>query len=134
MPADEDAGFIQDTLNRYYDSGVDGANLKRFEISVSDNGFCKYKKFYKNGKTELFSFNLLRLKEMAYYGNNLAGQLYLFTRNDDVIVQTHNDRKGDIDSMATEMVIPIRQIEAEQLNALAGQFRHFTQRLAGKPE
>lgn len=136
LPSDEEAGAIQEALNRYYDSGTDGVNLRRFEINVTNTGFCKYKKYYKNGKTELFSFNLLRFKAMAYYGTNVKGELYLFTRNDDVIVQTHNDRKGDIDTMAMQLVIPLKQIEAEQLNHLADQFKRFHQRLttAGKAE
>ncbi|MCY1518328.1 hypothetical protein D9M68_530440 [compost metagenome] len=126
---DENAAFIQQTLNRHYNSGAEGAKVKRYELNVTNTGFCKYKKVYANGKTEFFSFNLLRFKSMEYYGNVNSGELHLFTNNDDVIVQTHNDRKGDIDTMAMQMVIPLKEVNAELLNALANGFREVNKNL-----
>ena len=120
--AEESTAVIQNTLTKYYDSTVDGSTLKRYELNVTNTGFCKYKKIYVSGKTELFSFNLLRFKGMEYYGTTERGELHLYTKNDDVIVQTHNDRKGDVDSMATHMVIPLKQIDQDVLNNLATQF------------
>lgn len=126
---DENVAFIRQILNRHYNSGADGANLKRYELNVTNTGFCKYKKVYANGKTEFFSFNLLRFKSMEYYGTVNSGELHLFTNHDDVIVQTHNDRKGDIDTMAVKMVIPLKEVDAEMLNALANGFRQVNQNL-----
>ncbi|MBC7615363.1 MAG: hypothetical protein H7202_04795 [Pedobacter sp.] len=127
--AEESTAVIQNTLTKYYDSAVDGSTLKRYELNVTNTGFCKYKKIYVSGKTELFSFNLLRFKGMEYYGTTERGELHLYTKNDDVIVQTHNDRKGDVDSMATQMIIPLKQIDADQLNLLASSFKQVTSSL-----
>jgi len=121
--AEENTLIIQNTLTKYYDLTVEGTALKRYELNVTNTGFCKYKKIYTNGKTEFFSFNLLRFKSMEYYGTTLKGELHLYTNNDDVIVQTHNDRKGDVDSMAKQMIIPLKEIDVEQLNLLASSFK-----------
>lgn len=126
----ESTAIIQNILTKYYDSAVDGNTLKRYELNVTNTGFCKYKKVYTNGKTEFFSFNLSRFKSMDYYGTTARGELHLHTQNDDVIVQTHNDRKGDVDSMATHMVIPLREIDQDVLNDLATQFKQVNTILA----
>ena len=55
---------------------------------------------------------------MDYYGTTNAGKLYIHTRGDDVIVQTYKDRGGDVDSMATQLIIPLKNIEAEDLNLI----------------
>jgi hypothetical protein len=128
--ADEGLESIQDTLTKYYDSTVEGNILKRYEFNVTNTGFCKYKKVYTNGKTEFFSFNLSRFKAMEYYGTDKRGELHLFTNSDDVIVQTHNDRKGNIDSMATRMIIPLKEIDQYALNKLADQFKQANTSLA----
>ncbi len=124
--AEESTAIIQNTLLKYYDSSVDGAALKRFELNVTNSGFCKYKKIYANGKTELFSFNLSRFKDFEYYGSTKRGELHLHTNSDDVIVQTHNDRKGDVDSMATHMTIPLKEVDQDVLNSLALQFKQVS--------
>ena len=128
--AEESTVIIQNTLTKYYDSSIDGAALKRYELNVTNTGFCKYKKVYTNGKTEFFSFNLSRFKHMEYYGTTARGELHLYTNNDDVIVQTHNDRKGDIDSMAMQMIIPLKEIDQDVLNTLAAQFKQVNTILA----
>lgn len=119
--AEESTQIIQNTLTKYYDSSVEGTTLKRYELNVTNSGFCKYKKVYANGKTEFFSFNLSRFKGIEYYGSTLRGELHLYTNNDDVIVQTHNDKNGDVDSMATHMVIPLKEIDQDVLNSLSSQ-------------
>ncbi|RYG20912.1 MAG: hypothetical protein EOO07_03980 [Chitinophagaceae bacterium] len=130
--AEESTSVIQNTLLKYYDPSADGAALKRYELNVTNTGFCKYKKIYANGKTEFFSFNLSRFKDIEYYGSVRRGELHLYTNNDDVIVQTHNDRKGDIDSMATHMIIPLKEIDQDVLNGLAAQFKKINTQLAKK--
>ena len=128
--ADESTTIIQNTLTKYYDTTVGGNVLKRYELNVTNTGFCKYKKVYTNGKTEFFSFNLSRFKHMEYYGTTARGELHLHTQHDDVIVQTHNDRKGNVDSMATQMIIPLKDIDQDVLNTLAAQFTQVNTTLA----
>lgn len=111
--------FIQSLLVQHHNAGAAQGLLKRFEISVTTTGFCRYRKVFANGKQEYLAFNLSRFNGLDYYGNTDKGDLYLRTKNDDVIVQTRNDRNGDIDSMGTYMVVPLKNIDPEQLNALS---------------
>ncbi|MGF1925200.1 MAG: hypothetical protein ACQUHE_13570 [Bacteroidia bacterium] len=120
---EEGMTLIQNTLAKHYDLSADGNALKRYELNVTNTGFCKYKKVYTNGKTEFFSFNLSRFKSMDYLGSTKRGELHLQTMGEHVIVQTHNDRKGNVDSMATQMIIPLKDIDVEQLNLLALSFK-----------
>ncbi|KQC00310.1 hypothetical protein [Pedobacter sp. Hv1] len=121
---EDDTVVIQNLLNKYHDSEAQGKELKRFELNVTNTGFCRYRKVYNNGKVEYYAFNLSRFKTLDYYGNAERGELYLRTKNDDVIVQVRNDRKGEIDSTTTYMVIPLKNIDVEQLNALAESLRN----------
>ncbi len=115
--------IIQNLLNKYYDNEAQGKELKRIELNVTNTGFCRYRKVYNSGKVEYYAFNLSRFKTLDYYGNAEKGELYLRTKNDDVIVQIRNDRKGEIDSTTTYMVIPLKNIDVEQLNALGESLR-----------
>jgi hypothetical protein len=129
-PTEEDSVYLQQKLSDHHDMELPGQNIKRYELLVTSKGFCRYKRFFNNGKVEYFSFNLLKYKQLDYLGNTQKGMVYLRTRGDDVIVQTHNDsRGGDIDSMATFMAIPVKNIEAEQLNDLSEKFLQLSQRL-----
>ncbi|RZJ17747.1 MAG: hypothetical protein EON51_17675 [Acinetobacter sp.] len=67
---------------------------------------------------------------MDYYGTTTKGDLYLRTKKDDVIVQTRNDRSGEIDSMGTYIVIPLKNIDVQQLNELADRFKRINESLA----
>lgn len=120
---DDSRAFIHTMLNKFYDREGQREGLKRYELNVTNSGFCRFKKVYNSGKEEFFSFNLNRFKCLDYYGNEQAGSLYLRTKSDDVIVQTRNDKKGAVDSMATYVVIPLKNIGAEQLNELSEHFR-----------
>ncbi len=128
----EETLFIQNLLVKYYDNDVQTKDVKRFEINVTNNGFCRYRKFYINGKEELFTFNLSSFKTMDYYGSSVKGDLYLRTKRDDVIVQTRNDKKGDIDSMGTYLIIPLKNIETAELNALSESFHKLNAALLAK--
>ena len=119
--------FIHDWLNKYYDKDGQTEVLKRYELNVTNSGFCRFRKVYANGKEEFFSFNLSRFSSMDYYGNTNNGELWLRTKNDDVIVQTRNDKQGEVDSMATYMIVPLKRIDEEKLNELASHFRQLTQ-------
>ena len=117
---------IQDFLIKYYDTDALGKEIKRYEINVTNTGFCRYRKVFINGKEEYYAFNLSRFKSMDFYGTNLKGDLYLRTKNDDVVVQTRNDRKGEIDSTGTYVVIPLKNVDEVQLNELALHFKQVT--------
>lgn len=129
-PTEEEAVYLQQRLTDHHDTEVPGQSIKKYELHVTNKGFCRYKRFFTSGKVEYFSFNLLKYKQLDYLGSAQKGVLYLRTRGDDVIVQTYNDsRGGDIDSMATFMAIPLKNIEAEDLNDLAEKFQQMSQKL-----
>ncbi|MEJ7560159.1 MAG: hypothetical protein WKF66_17755 [Pedobacter sp.] len=121
IPSDlsEETVFVQKMLKDHYNEFAIKPALKRYELNVTNSGFCRYKRFYTSGKVEYFSFNLIKFKDIDYFGTDKAGQLLLRTSGDDVIVQTYNDRQGDVDSMASYMAIPIKNVEAEELSVLA---------------
>lgn len=117
---EDEAINIQRILRDHYDDSPITPAIKKYELNFTNNGFCRYRKFYKSGKVEYFSFNIVKFKDLDYYGTDKTGNLYLRTKGDDVIVQTYNDRRGgDIDSMAAFMTIPIKNIEAEHLAELS---------------
>ncbi|SMD13305.1 hypothetical protein [Pedobacter nyackensis] len=117
---DEQLAYIQKKLLEHHDSEHCEAEVKRYELNVTNTGFCRYKRFYTNGKVEYFSFNLVKFKDLDYYGTDKNGALYLRTKGENVIVQTYNDKRGgDIDSMATYMVIPLKNIEPQDLSDLS---------------
>lgn len=108
----------QQRLNALHNPDRDGLKLKQCELLLSDTGFLRYRRTHTNGKQEYFSFNLSRIKSINYLGNNKSGELAIETIEDDVIVQTFNDRRGNVDSMATHFNLPLNEVEAEDLNAL----------------
>lgn len=115
-------GFLQKSLSDHYDFSQESNLVKRYELNVTNNGFCRYKRYFTNGKTEYFAFKLSKFKDMDYYGSTSSGKLYLRTKGDDVIVQTYKDRGGDVDSMATQVIIPLKNMEAEDLNLIRDNF------------
>lgn len=117
---DEDTAYIQKKLTEHYDNEHGEEQIKRYELNVTNKGFCRYKRYFNSGKIEYFSFNLVKFKYLDYYGTDKNGALYLRTRGDDVIVQTYNDKRaGDIDSMAAYMTIPLKNIEPQDLSDLS---------------
>ena len=110
--------FLQKTFTDHYDGSQESDQVKRYELNVTNNGFCRYKRYFNNGKTEYFAFKLSKFKDMDYYGTTTSGKLYIHTKGDDVIVQTYKDKGGDVDSMATQLVIPLKNMEAEDLNLI----------------
>ena len=126
---EEQSGYIQKKLLEHYDAEQGTLKVKKTELNVTNTGFCRYKRHFENGKIEYMSFNLLKFKDLDYIGNVKSGQLLIRTMGDDVIVQTYNDKKGDIDSMAAVMAIPLKQVEAEDLNDFVEKFRQMHQDL-----
>ena len=80
--------------------------------------FVHLRKTYQHGKQEYFSFHLTKLDSVNYLGDATNGQLKFKTINDDIIVQTYDDPKGNIDSMATTLTIPVRDMTPEKLDSL----------------
>lgn len=105
-------------LNAVHHLEGPGSKLKKFELLLSDDGFLRYRRFLLNGQQEYYSFNVLRFRDLDYIGNTSVGTLILQTQDEDVIVQTYNDPKGNIDSMAFEVQLPVREIEAEDLQLI----------------
>lgn len=120
---ENETAIIQTFLTKYYDNDALIGGIKRYEINVTNTGFCRYRKVFTNGKEEYFAFNLSRFKSMDYYGTTTKGELYLRTKKDDVIVQTRNDSSGEIDSMGTYVVIPLKNVDVPQLIELAHRFK-----------
>jgi len=92
--------------------------LKKWELSLTADAFMRFRKTYQNGRQEYYSFNLRRFKDMDYLGTTVRGTIRLKTLADDIIVQTYNDRKGNVDSMTTTLNIPVRNMDAERLDSL----------------
>lgn len=129
-PTEEEAVYVQQKLYDHYNIEANGGMIKKYELRVTNTGFCRYKCFFKNGKIEYFSFNFLKYRDIDYAGTSKSGNLILRTKGDDVIVQTYNDNKGgDIDSMATFMAIPLKNIEPEELNQLMEKFQQMRLKL-----
>ena len=119
----EQTGYVQKKLIAHYDPGQDGPTVQRYEIKVTNSGFCRFKRHFVNGKIEYFSFNISKFKDLAYMGSVANGKLKLNTLSDDVIVQTYNDKRGDIDSMSSCLTIPLRDVEPEDLNDFNERFQ-----------
>ncbi|PYF72443.1 hypothetical protein [Pedobacter nutrimenti] len=128
----EDAVYVQKKLSDHYDVAAQGADIKRYELNVTNTGFCRYKRHFANGKVEYFSFNFSKFKDLDYYGTVKNGRLFLRTKGEDVIVQTYNDKKGDIDSMSSYLSIPLRDMEPEDLTDFLEKFRRINVQLAAR--
>jgi len=92
--------------------------LKKWEIEVTPQHFVHLRKTYQHGRQEYFSFHLTKLDSVNYLGDATNGQLQFKTVNDDIIVQTYDDPKGNIDSMTTVLSIPVRDMTPEKLDSL----------------
>jgi hypothetical protein len=99
--------------------------LKKWELILTDDSFIRLRKIYSNGKQEYYSFHLHRFNDMDYLGTSNAGMLNLKTEDADIIVQTYNDRKGNVDSMTSVLSIPVRNMEPEKLDSLRNALLFF---------
>jgi hypothetical protein len=111
-------------LTQSYDPTGD-AKLKKWELTVTSDAFIRLRKTYSRGKQVYYSFNLNKLNEVDYLGNPTKGTIELKTVADDIIVQTYNDRKGDVDSMTTVLNIPVKDMGIERLDSLKEALNYF---------
>ena len=120
------------TLNRFntfHHPESELSKIRKCEIQLSEDGFLRYRKTFINGKQEYYSFNLSRLHSMDYYGSIISGELSITTEEDDVIVQTFNDRSGNVDTMATYFHLPVHGLTAEDLNSIQTDLLEIKKRL-----
>ncbi|MDN3549533.1 hypothetical protein [Mucilaginibacter aquaedulcis] len=99
--------------------------LKKWELALTNDYFLRLRKTYQHGKQEYFSFNLHRLNNVEYQGDDKVGVLQLNTTADDIIVQTYEDPKGDIDSMSTTLELPVRNMSSGRLDSLKNALSYF---------
>jgi hypothetical protein len=116
--------YVNRALPESYDQSTD-PKLKKLEIYLTPDLFVRLRKTYAKEMQEYYSFNLHQFGDMDYLGNTTTGVLSLKTMADDIIVQTYNDRNGDIDSMTTVLDIPVKNMEPERLDSLREAFNYF---------
>jgi len=116
--------WVNKCLVQSFDPSPD-VKLKKWELTVTDDSFIRLRKTYQNGKQEYFSFQLHRLDDVGYVGDTNTGTLQLKAKADDIIVQTYNDKKGDVDSMATVLNIPVKNMEPARLDSLRTALNYF---------
>lgn len=116
--------YVNRTLSQSYDQSGD-PKLKKVEIYLTPDYFVRLRKTYAKEMQEYYSFNLHQFSDLDYLGNTASGILSLKTVDDDIIVQTYNDRHGDIDSMTTALDIPVKNMEPERLDSLKEAFNYF---------
>lgn len=104
-------------IDRYDPSAEE--KIKKWEIMLTPDHFIRVRKTYQQGKQEYYSFNLKRFTEINYLsGTGLTDTLQIQTQADDIIMQTYDDPKGNIDSMETMLKIPVKKIEPLRLDSL----------------
>ena len=105
-------------LNKMHFPESESLKIRKCELLLSDEGFLRYRKTYLSGKQEYYSLNIARVNSVDYLGDSGSGNLLLKTMEDDVIVQTFNDRDGNVDSMSTHFRLDLHSVEPEDLAAL----------------
>ncbi|TSJ42741.1 hypothetical protein FO440_00695 [Mucilaginibacter corticis] len=111
-------------LSESFDPSID-PKLKKWEVLLTDDSFIRLRKTYQNNKQEYFSFQLQKLDSISYTGDATTGMLKLKAKADDIIVQTYNDRQGNIDSMANVLNIPLKNMEPKRLDSLEEALNYF---------
>lgn len=111
-------------LNEVYDPSGE-TKLKSWELTISPEHFLRLRKTFQHGKQEYFSLHLHLFNDLDYFGNVSHGTLELKANKDDIIVQTYDDPKGNVDSMATALDLPVKNMEPERLDSLRSALLFF---------
>jgi hypothetical protein len=117
-------GWGNKCLSECFDPSAD-TKLKKYEITLTDDHFIRLRKTYQHGKQEYYSFHLNKLDSINYLTTATGGQLQFKTVADDIIVQTYEDPKGNIDSMSTTLTIPVKGMSPERVDSLNDALRYF---------
>ncbi len=88
---------------------------KKSNLNITDNGFLRYNKVFKNNKTEYTSVQIKKIVSIDYFGKENAGWLSIKSGAESVIVQTYNDPDGNIDTMTNEIKIPLMNITTQEI-------------------
>ncbi|MBE7178351.1 MAG: hypothetical protein INR69_18265 [Mucilaginibacter polytrichastri] len=103
------------------------------KIEITPDGFFRLRKKYVNGKQEYFSFHFSRFADLDYYGNEAQGNAQIIVADTNIIVQTFQDPKGNVDSMASTLRLDLKSPTAEDLSALSMLFKQLhTENLSAK--
>lgn len=92
--------------------------IKTTNLEISENGFIRYRKTDLKNRSEYYSAKLSELKDACYLGGEQAGWLLLKFTTETVIYQTYNDKAGNVDEMLTEIRIPLKNINVDDINSL----------------
>lgn len=111
-------------LHECYDPAGE-AKLKNWELTISPEHFLRLRKTFQHGKQEYFSLHLHLFNDLDYFGDISHGTLELKANKDDIIVQTYDDPKGNVDSMATALDLPVKNMEPEKLDSLRSALLFF---------
>lgn len=110
------------------ETGINPA-VKEQKLEVTPEGFLRFRQKLLSGKQEYFAFHFSRYKEMKYFGTEERGYAEIMVADSNVIVQTFNDPKGDIDSMGTSMRLNFQHCTAEELSRLESQFSQLKKKM-----
>ena len=111
-------------LNEVYDPSGE-TKLKTWELTISPEHFLRLRKTFQHGKQEYFSLQLHAFNDLGFTGSTEHGMLTVKAENDDIIVQTYEDPKGNVDSMAMSLNLPVKNMQPEKLDSLKSALQYF---------
>lgn len=119
----------QAILNAAYAKDMADKPSKKVDIQLTKDGFFRFRKTLANGKQEYFSFNFSQFEDISFLGNTSSGILVIKTMPESIIVQTFYDRTGNIDSMASELKLPMKNLEPNEVQQFQDCFLQIRQKL-----
>ncbi len=119
----------QDKLNADYALDADKFKMKKTEIQLTRDGFFRCRRTFISGKQEYYSFSFSAFEELNYLGNEQNGWVVLNVKPEGIIVQTFRDPKGNIDTMATQLRLPFKNLKAADLHMLNDCFQRIREKL-----
>jgi hypothetical protein len=111
-------------LNACYDPSNE-AKLVKWELSITPDHYLRLRKTFPHDRQEYFSLQLQRFNDLDYAGTEGSGTLEFKADTDDIIVQTYNDPKGDIDSTTSRLNLPVKNMQPERLDSLKNALRYL---------